>query len=46
VRGWQEERPGPIFLARGDRFGMPQQAQPRPGNPAVTDAAESEEGDG
>jgi segregation and condensation protein A len=44
VRVWQEERPGPIFLGRGDCFGLPQQAPPpQSGASAATAPAESEE---
>jgi segregation and condensation protein A len=45
VRVWQEERSGPIFLGRSDRFGMPSQAPPQSGDSAATVAAESEEAD-
>ena len=37
VRAWQDERSGPIFLGRGDRFGMPQIAATL----AIADSAES-----
>jgi segregation and condensation protein A len=29
VRAWQDERPGPIYLGRGDRFGAAQASQPQ-----------------
>ena len=29
VSAWQDERPGPIYLGRGDRFGAVQAAQPQ-----------------
>ena len=42
VRAWQDERSGPIFLGRGDRFGMPQIAVTL----ATADSAESGRAEG
>ena len=44
VRAWQDEREGPIYLGRGERFGAPLELTPGPGEAADADrdAAERE----
>jgi len=42
VRVWQDDRRGPIFLGRGDRFGLPLLAPAPSHKTTVADAAESE----